>query len=476
MHLSKNNNAFTLVELIVVIVILAILATIAFLSFSSQSASARDSTRLADMSNIAKWLSVFNAIAGKLPLPDSKIDITASWTIVWYQWYAWTSVLSMIKLSNWWKDPLDKEVYYTYSTNSNRARYQILWFLEDGNNQSLSYSPDLIRNSLKEANADPSSYSWRYSIMKWDSVWILLNSTTMVPVQTANANIDLVTTNSGSSYKVVFTKEPAVIATGTWIFSNMLVRSPELMQDKSLASMDNSLVAYWDMETLVTSWALMVLKDLSKYWNNWICYNSWAQVSCNSTWQWPKIAIGNWKTGKMMTFDGVDDWIKVINPQSVNFDYNENHTVYIKMKMATNQLDTNYSFNYNCILEKWWSWWYPFVVRLNNQNNANPNKVYYARYDTVNLTAVYDTVAYNESSYNDYVFIKSNSNLNLYKNGIYGSGITDISVSTTKNNWDLIIWADNGNKRRFTWDIDEIRIYNRALSDSEISALTNSVK
>jgi prepilin-type N-terminal cleavage/methylation domain-containing protein len=50
----KTFRAFTLVELIVVIVILAILATIAFLSFSSQSASARDSTRLSDMNNIAK--------------------------------------------------------------------------------------------------------------------------------------------------------------------------------------------------------------------------------------------------------------------------------------------------------------------------------------------------------------------------------------------------------------------------------------
>jgi prepilin-type N-terminal cleavage/methylation domain-containing protein len=49
-----SKSGFTLVELIVVIVILAILATIAFLSFSSQSGSARDSTRLADMSSIKK--------------------------------------------------------------------------------------------------------------------------------------------------------------------------------------------------------------------------------------------------------------------------------------------------------------------------------------------------------------------------------------------------------------------------------------
>ncbi|EKE29199.1 MAG: hypothetical protein ACD_2C00209G0013, partial [uncultured bacterium (gcode 4)] len=56
MFRTKNNNAFTLVELIVVIVILAILATIAFMSFSDHSSSARDSARLSDTTNIRKWI------------------------------------------------------------------------------------------------------------------------------------------------------------------------------------------------------------------------------------------------------------------------------------------------------------------------------------------------------------------------------------------------------------------------------------
>ena len=132
MDSRKKNTAFTLIELIVVIVILAILATIAFLSFSSQSASARDSTRLADMSNIAKWLSVNYALAGKYPLPDSSINISASWTVIGKQWYAGSSVLNIIKLSNWWKDPLDASTYYTYSTNLARAdsRYYDSWKTE----------------------------------------------------------------------------------------------------------------------------------------------------------------------------------------------------------------------------------------------------------------------------------------------------------------------------------------------------------
>ncbi|EKE29555.1 MAG: hypothetical protein ACD_2C00149G0001, partial [uncultured bacterium (gcode 4)] len=60
--LDINNNAFTLVELIVVIVILAILATIAFLSFSDYSSSARDSARLSDTANIRKWIELRQAI------------------------------------------------------------------------------------------------------------------------------------------------------------------------------------------------------------------------------------------------------------------------------------------------------------------------------------------------------------------------------------------------------------------------------
>ncbi|EKE27876.1 MAG: hypothetical protein ACD_3C00141G0003 [uncultured bacterium (gcode 4)] len=188
---SFKKKAFTLVELIVVIVILAILATIAFLSFSSQSASARDSTRLADMSNIAKWLSVFNASAGTYPKPDSAISITASWVEIWKQWYAWSSVLWMIKLSNGWKDPLDGSTYCTYNVNAWLSKFQLLGFLEDWNNSALSLNP----YAWSLINADSVSYSGRYVITKWDMLGVLLQSWSMAPVQASTAvywnNIEL---------------------------------------------------------------------------------------------------------------------------------------------------------------------------------------------------------------------------------------------------------------------------------------------
>ena len=86
-------KAFTLVELIVVITILAILWTIAFLSLQWYSQSARDSVRVSDIKNIEKWLWVMLVKSWILPTPDdTKVNIMASWTLVWIQGYAWKLV------------------------------------------------------------------------------------------------------------------------------------------------------------------------------------------------------------------------------------------------------------------------------------------------------------------------------------------------------------------------------------------------
>jgi prepilin-type N-terminal cleavage/methylation domain-containing protein len=71
---TSSSKGFTLVELIVVIVILAILATIAFLSFSSQSASARDSKRKTDLSNIAAKINIANANGSALTSFVTSVD------------------------------------------------------------------------------------------------------------------------------------------------------------------------------------------------------------------------------------------------------------------------------------------------------------------------------------------------------------------------------------------------------------------
>ncbi|EKE28395.1 MAG: hypothetical protein ACD_3C00066G0002 [uncultured bacterium (gcode 4)] len=280
---KQAKSAFTLVELIVVIVILAILATIAFLSFSSQSASARDSTRLSDMSNIAKWLYVFNAAAGTYPKPDNPISITASGIEIWKQWYAGASVLNIAKLSNWGKDPLDG-AHYTYSTNLNKNKYQILWFLEDGNNAALSLKPNFdglsgsnkeeipafagMTESVEKVNADPSSYSVRYVITKWDRLWVLLQSSNSVPAQTIKADVDVM--NTTWSYIAQFTIDDKI----TWTWSDLYI-------------MNSTMKTWWERFPWCDLYNVVV----------------WGQIwaGCNSTlWNWSEWWYKNdWSTGSV---------------------------------------------------------------------------------------------------------------------------------------------------------------------------------
>ncbi len=58
---AHHLSGFTLVELIVVITILVILGTIAFVNIGGYSSNARDSTRVSDLTNIAKGLDILYA-------------------------------------------------------------------------------------------------------------------------------------------------------------------------------------------------------------------------------------------------------------------------------------------------------------------------------------------------------------------------------------------------------------------------------
>lgn len=181
----KNKNltkqAFTLVELIVVITILTVLATVAFISFQWYTGTSRDSVRLSDMANIEKWLNMKTSIAKKLPYPDDKISITASGTLLNYQWYAWVSVLGNIEVHWWGIDPLDQS-YYTYSINDRRNKYQVLWYLED------KWEISFTQNTYADLNN-------RYPINKWSELWILVDSVTKEPIHGSGSDVDIINTN-----------------------------------------------------------------------------------------------------------------------------------------------------------------------------------------------------------------------------------------------------------------------------------------
>jgi len=434
--MKNSKKAFTLVELIVVITILAILWTIAFISLQWYSKDTRNSVRLSDLSNINKMLWIKMVTAGKVPVPDNYVEITASWVTLNYQGEAWGNVLPALWVSNWWKDPKD-ETYYTYSTNTNLTKYQLLWFMEG----------DAIASVLTETFA-VSDLSERAVKVYWDDVWILLDSVTNIPL---TETVDVV--NTTTNYKITFTDESLIEWTWTTLFSSIYNRNENLLNNKELAKLDESLVGYWDMETMTGSY----LWDLSKYWNYWTLNGSilvW--------WE-------NWKSWKATYFDWTDDFIEIINPNLIN-DSMSSITIsaWVRIDIVLWYLDINY-----WIIESWVpnsSW---FNLRINDALVPS-SWIWKYQFITDNwsytsITA--DTNTYpNDNSWNFITAVLDNTTWTIYLNW------NAVKVNSNMNDISEVSWSIFLGKNFPEWIIDEVRIYNRALSDDEVKALYNSTK
>ncbi len=440
------NSWFTLVELIIVITILAILATIAFVSFKGYTINARDWNRLATLNSIEKWLQLFQIKSWSYPDPDEKINIEASWTVISYQWVVWDNVSRNINMSKTPTDPLNN-IKYVYATNANKNKYQLMALMEWTDYLSLvtqTYAEDLSTRNPKSI---------------WNNVWIILETNNSLPTTTIN------TYSWTTSYKVLFKWTDSVTWSWNTLFSNIYNRRDDLMNNKTYASLDDSLVGYWDMETTTTSWALTVLKDLSKYWNNWTCYNSWTIVNCWTVWSWPQIVTWEWKTWKAMSFDGVDDYVQInknINNTSTkeytiiwivkSYDLTSNARRVIFEKNAWYFLHINSSGSIWSDFHNWtwWIWWWI----LNNKLQLIINKqsfVWISR--SVNTWKI--------------KFI-SNWDIDTVESSTWNINNSVITSRIWAPAW-MIDWV-------WKWIIDEVRIYNRALSDSEIRELYNATK
>ncbi len=192
---KQNNKAFTLVELIVVIAILAVLATVAFISFQGYTSSSRDSVRLADLKNISKSFEINRTKDIDFPLPDKKVDISASGTIFQYQGELSQNILeSDLNIFDGGLDPVTLKPY-GYAVNFARNKFQIIWFLENSGNIA-----NISQNTTFADNSD------KYVKTSWDTLWILLTEdTNEVIVQNGSLNEIDIETNTWS-YAVVLEK------------------------------------------------------------------------------------------------------------------------------------------------------------------------------------------------------------------------------------------------------------------------------
>lgn len=297
----KNKKAFTLVELIVVITILAILWTIAFLSFQWYSRDARDSIRIADIQNISKTLEITLTKSGLLPKPVESVNITASWVLLSYQWYINESILDRIWINNWWIDPLDNTLY-TYTTNSNLTKYQLMWFLENWTNVWLDFNPNSV---IWNTYARDLSITEPYT--KWDQLGILLDPDSTEPVHILGNDVDIVNTNT--EYKIYLDNSTNWNFSGTWnsLYTNLYHLSDEYLDTNFYSKLDKSLLTFWDMESIISIWWVDYLDDISWKSNYWTCYKSGTIVNC---WQNIVAVTKNSQKSHWLYFDWKSDSLR----------------------------------------------------------------------------------------------------------------------------------------------------------------------
>jgi prepilin-type N-terminal cleavage/methylation domain-containing protein len=127
--MKHTQNAFTFVELIVVLVIIAILATIGFVSYESYISTARDTTKISMLKDIHSSFGT-HALKSRIPLPENKVDISASGSVFAYQGDFTQSVADAVGFKGIaYDDTL--EIYPNYMLLLNQKDFQLLHYLED---------------------------------------------------------------------------------------------------------------------------------------------------------------------------------------------------------------------------------------------------------------------------------------------------------------------------------------------------------
>lgn len=448
-------KAFTLVELIIVITILSILWTIAFISLQGYSLSARDTVRVSDIKNIEQWIWAYFSKSWIYPIPENPTTITASGANIRYQWIAGSQVLWIAWLSwiqQWsWKDPSTWK-YYTYITDGNNGQYEI-----QGNFETLARE--------NKFQLIPSTYAIGGNIVRTygSDLWIVFDSSNR-QVQEAIPNTSLDIRNLASNYNVVFNQNDQVNWTGWQLFNEIYYRDVFLIKNKSLAQLDNSIFAFWDMETSINWGSQMVMKDFSNKENNIGCYNALWIINC-----WPptKHSVSEKNKRKYLLFDGVENYLNIASNSTIQVQTQLTISawVYPLVDLKTfKPIVTKYksswiSKGYQLSQDIWTSTYSgsPTFQFTLSGNGASTDHV-----EVIGKTWEWQFIVI---TFNGWL-------LKMYVNGELKDSKTSSITSIFDNGPIPINIATNEDKSSyFLWGIDDIRMYNRNLSDNEIKSI-----
>jgi Leucine-rich repeat (LRR) protein/sugar lactone lactonase YvrE len=183
-------------------------------------------------------------------------------------------------------------------------------------------------------------------------------------------------------------------------------------------------------------------------------------------------------------FDGQSHYISIADSPQVDFAQSQDFAVAFWVKPDDIQPYTQYGDN--DIIEKWSSGRnadgrevsYPYVFRYLNQTHKNHGKIVVARYDGDKNPGFGSTVKINDDQFHHVVFVKKGDQLQLFVDGSLNATVTDTTVSNTTNDSPLFLGrrGHDAAPNYFKGVIDDLLIYNRALSASEIQSYYDSTK
>jgi len=440
-------KAFTLVELIVVITILAILATIGFVSYSWYLAWTRDTNRIAQLKSMSDALELYRT-KKDLPIPDDKIDIrdwVASTATFAYQGYIGKNVLETIEYTESWLDPKDKQ-YFSYYLTKNKKYFQLMAFLEEDS--------DVV--ALKSFNkTQATDYSIRFPHTQWKKLWIMtdINNT---PIQ----ELPLLEPTSWSWYldisNVWTTEYKSYLKWNdflSWTGTTFLPTKTFALKWWKFCSNTNLSCSNPNLLVIPTNWLVAEFLFENNLLDSLGNYN-WTIV-------WSPTFV-DWKINKSFKINSNWDWAYI------DFLYKTKDILTFSLWVKRNSSDTSYvSSVLNWVIgsaeKKIWFRWATNSMSFSINDSTTQKEVLYSN----NLS---------NDKWEYYVWINTWNEIKFYLNTVLISSV-DISwlnnVDSLNASWDRKFWiwysGASGYPYSFIWwELDNFRIYNRALTSEEI--------
>jgi hypothetical protein len=167
----------------------------------------------------------------------------------------------------------------------------------------------------------------------------------------------------------------------------------------------------------------------------------------------------NKKKNSAYSFDGISNYIAI--PNSDSYTNNEMTISYWK-KTGLWRQDTDLIYG-NSSEFSWQTGW-------NNNNNIGMQIMCYGGNGGSSSTALLDT------NWNNLTFVIKGSQLSLYINGILNNSLNNnTAISCNNSTYKLYIGNDfYSNPEYYQFIIDDLRIYNRAINESEILYLAKN--